>query len=440
MGDVSQGSRQKPSRAAEFSTDEKFAIALDREDRLATFRGRFHIPTRSDGRDAAYLCGNSLGLQPCAASGIVEQELDDWAHLAVDAHFEGATPWYTYQEVFREPTARLVGAEPEEVVVMNALTVNLHLMLISFYRPTAGRFKILMEENAFPSDTYAVKSQIRNHGLDPDAALLIARGRPGEAILRTEDVEELIEQEGDRIALVMMGGVNYFSGQLFEMRRITECARRRGAVVGFDLAHAAGNVPLEMSDWNVDFAVWCSYKYLNAGPGAVAGCFVHRRHLGDRDLPRLAGWWGNDPQTRFRMHLEPEFVPVARADGWQLSNPPILALAPLQASLALFDEAGAPALRAKSQRLTAYLEAWIDEVDDARVRVLTPRDPDARGCQLSLQLRDGAPEMFRVLVDHGVIGDYREPDTVRVAPVPLYNTFHDVWRFGQGLRRWSSGD
>ncbi len=312
-------------------------------------------------------------------------------------------------------------------------------MLISFYRPTARRFKILIEQNAFPSDTYAVKSQIHHHGHDPRQALLIAESRPGESTLRTEEIEKLIRREGEQIALVLLGGVNYFSGQLFDMARIAACARNQGCRVGFDLAHAAGNVPLQLHDWDVDFAVWCSYKYLNAGPGAVAGCFVHERHRDDPALPRLAGWWGNDPETRFRMHLEPEFVPVASADGWQLSNPPILAMAPLRSSLALFDEAGISALRRKSLRLTAYLEAWIDEVGDDRVRVLTPRDPRARGCQLSLQVGPGGLELFRALHGAGVIGDYREPDTIRLAPVPLYNRFHDVWRLGCALQSWSNG-
>ena len=352
---VSKELRQRLTPAREFDPDASFARALDREDPLADFRGRFRVPETSDGNPVTYLCGNSLGLQPIAAEEAIRRELEDWARLAVEAHFEGRIPWYSYHTVFREPTARLVGARPEEVVTMNGLTVNLHLMLVSFFRPDAGRYKILMEENAFPSDTYAVKSHLLHHGLDPDDALLVASARRGEATLRTEDVEALIESEGESIALVLLGGVNYYSGQLFDLPRIASCARRQGCRVGYDLAHVVGNVPLSLHDWDVDFAVWCSYKYLNGGPGTVAGCFVHERHLGDASIPRLAGWWGNDPQKRFRMHLEPDFVPVQSADGWQLSNPPILALAPLRASLEIFDQAGIQALRQKSLGLTGYL-------------------------------------------------------------------------------------
>lgn len=431
--------RQPSPAAREFDPDASFARALDRDDPLADFRGRFRIPERSDGSAVTYLCGNSLGLQPTSAGAAIRQELDDWARLAVDAHFEGRTPWYSYHTVFREPTARLVGARSEEVVTMNGLTVNLHLMLVSFFRPDAQRYKVLMEENAFPSDTYAVKSHLERHGLDPDDALLVARARHGESTLRTEDIEELIESEGERIALVLLGGVNYYSGQLFDLRRIAACARRAGCTVGYDLAHAVGNVPLSLHDWDVDFAVWCSYKYLNGGPGTVAGCFVHQRHLDDPSIPRLAGWWGNDPKKRFRMHLEPEFVPAHGADGWQLSNPPILALAPLRAALELFDQAGLQALRQKSLGLTGYLESWVDAVGDGRVRIITPRAPGARGCQISLQVSEGSRELFDALQGQGIVGDYREPDAIRVAPAPLYNSFHDVWRFGVALQRWSAG-
>jgi kynureninase len=436
---VSQDPRQCSPSAREFDPDASFARSLDREDPLADFRGRFRIPEKPHGGPVTYLCGNSLGLQPIAAEDAIRAELEDWARLAVDAHFEGRTPWFSYHTVFREPTARLVGARPDEVVTMNGLTVNLHLMLVSFFTPDATRFKVLMEENAFPSDTYAVKSHLLRHGLDPDDALLLARSRPGETTVRTEDIEALIEEEGERIALVILGGVNYYSGQLFDLSRIASCARRQGCRVGYDLAHVVGNVPLALHDWNVDFAVWCSYKYLNGGPGTVAGCFVHERHLEDTSIPRLAGWWGNDPQKRFRMHLEPDFVPVSSADGWQLSNPPILALAPLRASFEIFDQAGMQALRQKSLGLTGYLESWIDAVADERVRILTPRDPGSRGCQISLEFREGSRDLFALLQAQGIVGDYREPDAIRVAPVPLYNTFYDVWRFGDALRRWSAG-
>jgi kynureninase len=358
----------------------------------------------------------------------------------VDAHFEARSPWYSYHERFRDSGARLVGARPGEVVMMNGLTVNLHLMFVSFYRPTAERHAVLMEDCAFPSDTYAVKSQIRFHGYDPEEALIVARPRPGESTLRTEDLEELLDRRGSEIALVFLGAVNYFTGQWFDLPGVTTAARRHGCMVGLDLAHAAGNVPLALHDWQVDFAVWCSYKYLNSGPGAVAGCFVHERHGESADLPRFAGWWGNDPSTRFRMHLQPEFEPFAGAEGWQLSNPPILAMAPLEASLDLFDEAGMERLRAKSVRLTGYLQSWVDHVGNERLSQPTPRDPAARGCQISLRAVERPRALFESLRSAGVVGDFRQPDVVRVAPVPLYNSFHDVWRFGQALSRWAAGD
>ena len=421
-----------PSTA--YDPGESFARRLDEQDALAPYRDRFRIPAGPDGRDAVYLCGNSLGLQPKDVGARIEQELRDWARLAVDAHFKGATPWYSYHEVFREPGARLVGARPGEVVMMNGLTTNLHLMMVTFYRPTETRHKILIENAAFPSDNYAVRSQLRLHGYDPGVALLVARPRAGEQRIRTGDVEALLEERGDEIALVMLGGVNYYTGQLYDMARIAAAARRKGCRVGYDLAHAAGNVPLMLHEWDVDFAVWCSYKYLNAGPGAVAGCFVHERHGKDPGLPRFAGWWGNDPKTRFRMHLEEEFVPREGADGWQLSNPPILAMAPLRASLEIFDECGMERLRAKSIRLTGYLAYLIDRLPGGRIEIVTPREPAERGCQLSLRVLGGrARELFRALEAQGIVCDTREPDVLRVAPVPLYNTFHDVWTFARSL-------
>jgi kynureninase len=422
-----------------YRPDEAFARGLDSQDELAKFRRRFHIPRRQDGSETIYLCGNSLGLQPTGVDAAIREELEDWARLAVDAHFEGRRPWYAYHEIFRDSNARLIGARPRETVMMNGLTVNLHLMLVSFYHPTRERFKVLMEDCAFPSDTYAVRSQIRYHGHDPDEGLIVARPRDGEHTLRTGDIEALLDERGSEVALVLLGGVNYYTGQLFDMARIAALARRQGCVMGYDLAHAVGNVPLDVHDWDVDFAVWCTYKYLNGGPGAVAGCFVHERHGASEDLPRLAGWWGNDPSRRFRMHLEPEFRPFGGADGWQLSNPPILAMAPLRASLEIFDEAGMERLRDKSLGLTGYLRYLIDRVDDARVDVLTPRDERERGCQLSLHVRERGKELFRALQDDGIVGDYRKPDVVRVAPVPLYNTYHEVWRFSETLQRWSRG-
>src|SRR5881392_3848481 len=372
-----------------FSTDEDFALQLDAEDPLRHFREKFHLPLGKDGKPVIYFAGNSLGLMPKSARQIVEEELDNWATLGVDAHHATGTPWYSYHEALREPTARLVGAQPNEVICMNSLTVNLHLMMATFYRPTKSRFKILMEEPAFPSDTYAIKSQIVHRGLDPKDALILVRPRKGAFTVRTEEIVDLIERHSDQLAVVMIGAVNFFTGQLFDIEKITTAAQKHGIVVGFDLAHAIGNVPLALHDWDVDFAVWCSYKYLNAGPGAVAGAFVRERHASNTDLPRLAGWFGNDPNTRFRMHLEPEFIPVPSADGWQVSNPPILAMAPLRASLAIFEEAGGmERLRQKSIKLTNYLQFLLESGPDRRLKkkytVITPRDESERGCQVSI--------------------------------------------------------
>jgi kynureninase len=419
-----------------FSTDEQFAMQLDSEDPLRHFRQKFHLPLGKDGKPFIYFAGNSLGLMPKSARGIVEEELDNWAKLGVDAHHATGTPWYTYHEALREPTARLVGAKPLEVICMNSLTVNLHLMMATFYRPNKSRFKILMEEPAFPSDTYAIKTQIAHHGLDPSDTLILARPRKGEFTIRTEDIVDLIKKHTDQLAVVMLAGVNFFTGQLFDIERITAAAEARGIVVGFDLAHAVGNAPLTLHDWNVDFAVWCSYKYLNAGPGAVAGVFVHERHATNTKLPRLAGWFGNDPNTRFRLHLEPEFIPVASADGWQISNPSIFSMAPLRASLATFDDAGGmEALSAKSIRLTGYLQFLLTEIGSKKFTVITPREPDARGCQLSILAHEHPKELLKELETANVKCDFREPNVIRVAPTPLYNTFHEVWRFARILAR-----
>jgi kynureninase len=417
-----------------FSAGEQFALQLDSEDSLRQFREKFYLPLGKDDKPLIYFAGNSLGLMPKTARAIVEEELDNWAKLGVDAHHAPDTPWYTYHEALREPTARLVGAKPLEVICMNSLTVNLHLIMVTFYRPTKSRFKILMEEPAFPSDTYAIKTQIAHHGLDPNDALILARPRKGQFTITTEDILDLIKKYADQLAVVMFAGVNFFTGQLFDIERITAAAQKRGIVVGFDLAHAIGNVPLSLHDWNVDFAVWCSYKYLNAGPGAVAGAFVHERHATNTKLPRLAGWFGNDPNTRFRLHLEPEFIPVASADGWQISNPPIFAMAPLRASLAIFDDAGGmESLRAKSIRLTSYLEFLLTEIGSKKITVITPCDPNARGCQLSIVAHEHPKELHNELMAADVKCDFREPNVIRVAPTPLYNTFHEVWRFAEIL-------
>ena len=418
----------------QFSADENFANQLDAEDPLRSFRDKFHLPLGKDGKPLIYFAGNSLGLMPKSARQVVDQELDDWAKLGVDAHLEAKTPWYSYQETLREPTARLIGAKPVEVICMNSLTVNLHLMMATFYRPTKSRFKILMEDPAFPSDTYAIKTQIVHHGLDPKDALILASPRKGEFTVRTDDIVDLIKQNADQLAVVLIAGVNFFTGQLFDIPTITKAAQKHGITVGVDLAHAIGNVPLSLHHWNIDFAVWCSYKYLNAGPGAVAGAYVHERHATNTKLPRLAGWFGNDPNTRFRLHLEPEFIPVPSADSWQISNPPIFSMAPLRASLSIFDEAGGiEALRAKSIKLTGYLEFLLNEIGSKKFTVITPRDANARGCQLSILAREHPKELFQELQTAGVKCDFREPNVIRVAPTPLYNTFHEVWRFAKIL-------
>lgn len=427
-----------PPDAATPNTDPttlEHARTLDAGDPLSRLRDEFLVPRRRDGSPVIYLCGNSLGLQPRAVRQIVNEELDDWATLAVDGHFHARRPWYPYHEQFRESGARLVGARPGEVVYMNGLTVNLHLAMATFYRPTRERHAILMENCAFPSDTYAARTQIAFHGYDPDEALRVVPAREGEHALRMEDVENVLARDGSRIALVLFSGVNYFTGQVFDMGRIAAAARRHGCRVGLDLAHAAGNVELRLHDWDVDFAVWCSYKYLNSGPGAVAGCFIHERHGRDAVLPRLGGWWGNDPATRFRMHLEREFVPVASAESWQLSNPPILAMAPLKASLEIFDRVGMPALRARSLRLTGFLLSCLDRIPNRRYSVITPRRPEERGCQLSIVVHERPRELLARLHAEGVVCDFREPNVIRVAPAPLYNTFEEVWRFADILAR-----
>jgi kynureninase len=431
------GTTERPGGLTGFRPDARLARRLDDEDPLASFRSRFHRPRQPDGRPTVYFAGNSLGLQPEGALEAVQNEMQLWREHAVGGHFQGDAPWFSYHELLREPFARLVGARSDEVVAMNSLTVNLHLMMVSFYRPTERRYKILMEDTAFPSDTYAVRTQLRHHGHDPDDALIVVRSSRGGPTIPTDEMEGVIEACGDEVALVLLGGVNYYTGQLFDMKRIAACARRKGCLVGLDLAHAAGNVPLQLHDWKVDFAVWCTYKYLNAGPGAVAGCFVHERHARRSEVPRFGGWWGNDPVHRFRMHLEPEFRAQPSADGWQLSNPPILALAPLRVSLRLFDDAGLPALRAKSKKLTAYMQSWVDHAADGRIETLTPRPADERGCQLSLRALGRPRELFVALREAGIVGDFREPDVVRVAAVPLYNSFHDVWSFGRALEAWA---
>jgi len=409
---------------------------LDATDPAPARRPDFLVPPAPGGRfpEAAYLAGNSLGLQPRAVRTILDEELRAWAELGVEGHVEGARPWKPYHALLRAPLARLVGAHPEETVAMNSLTVNLHLLMVSFYRPTRARHAIVIEDSTFPSDSYAVRSQAALHGYDPDDAVIRLRPRPGEDTLRTADVLAFLDARGDRVALLLLGGVNYLTGELLDIPTITAAGRRAGAVVGWDLAHAVGNVPLSLSQWGVDWAAWCHYKYVNSGPGAVAGAFVHRRHLADRALPKLQGWWSSNEATRFAMG--PVVDPVDTADAWQLSNPPILAMAPVLASLRIFDEVGMVALRERSVRLTGYLEALLDGMAaDRPLRVLTPRDPARRGAQLSVRIGRGSAHATcdRLRREHGVIADAREPDVVRLAPAPLYCTHHDAWRAAKAL-------
>ena len=406
---------------------------MDADDPLASFRDRFLLPKSASGEECIYLCGHSLGLQPKKARDYIEQELQDWAEFGVEGHFHARNPWMPYHRLLTEQTAALVGAQPQEVVVMNSLTVNLHLMMVSFYRPTRQRHKIVVERGAFPSDQYAVKSQIKVHGYDPSSALIELTPRPGEFCVRDEDAEELIEREGDAIALILLGGVNYATGQAFDMQGITASGHARGCVVGFDLAHAAGNLPLRLHEWGPDFAAWCSYKYLNGGPGCVGGCFVHERHARAWELPRYEGWWGHEEKIRFEMG--PEFQPMAGAEGWQLSNPPILALAPLRASMEIFHEAGMERLRAKSVALTGYLEFLLEGIASSKFSIITPRESERRAAQISIRIPDKRKAFCEELAGAGVIADWREPDILRVAPVPLYNSYQDVYEF---VRRFSA--
>ena len=415
----------------DFSAEASFAEGLDASDPLAAFRAEFELPRDASGRAVTYLVGNSLGPMPRATRKMLAAELDAWGAMASEARFRGAWPWYRHHEWFREPLGRLVGAKPIEVVAMNGLSVNLHLMLASFWRPEGRRIRILMEAGAFPSDTHAIESHVRVRGMDPAKVIVKVKPRDGQACFDTEDFTEAIEREGESLALVIVGGVNYLTGQVLDMKAITEAAHGAGAFCGFDLAHAVGNVPLSLHDWKCDFACWCSYKYLNAGPGSVAGCFVHERHATDLQRPRLAGWWGNDPQERLRM-LD-AFVPVTGADGWQLTNPPILSAAPLRASLELFERATLPALRRKSLALSVFTEFMLRHIAPHACTVITPAATHERGCQVSIRIPGDARGTAKALHDRGFWCDFREPDVVRASPAPLFNTFREVHAFAHAL-------
>lgn len=414
-----------------YRADRDFAKEMDGKDPLAQYRSQFHIPKTKGGQDCVYFCGNSLGLQPVSVETALKQELEDWRTLGVEGHLHAKNAWVSYHELLTKQSAGIVGAKASEVVAMNSLTVNLHLMMVSFYRPTKARYKILIEGSAFPSDRYAVASQIRFHGFDPDDALIEWRPRAGERTLRMEDFEDIVEREGTSIALILIGGVNYYTGQLFDMQAITKKGHEKGCTVGFDLAHAAGNVPLQLHDWDVDFACWCSYKYLNSGPGSVAGCFVHERHATE-DLPRFCGWWGHDKESRFKMG--PRFQAIAGAEGWQLSNPPILSLAAVKASLDIFAAVGMEKLRAKSMSLTGYFEFLLDSLSSDKFFIMTPKGAAQRGCQLSIVVRKDGKKAFEKLTAAGIICDWREPDCIRVAPTPLYNNHEDVYKFIEVFR------
>jgi len=414
-----------------FENSLSFAKSLDANDRLASFRDRFYFP-QHNGKDMLYFTGNSLGLQPKSVRESINQELEDWATYGVEGHFLAKHPWFSYHEMFAEGAAQVVGGLPSEVVIMNQLTVNLHLLLISFYRPSGKRIKILFETKPFPSDHYAFESQARLHGLDPKDVLVEMQPREGEITLRTEDIVAKINELGDELAVVCFGAVNYFTGQFFDIVSITNAGHAVGANVGFDLAHAAGNVPLHLHDQNVDFACWCSYKYLNSGPGGVSGAFVHEKHHANKELIRLAGWWGHNKSTRFEM--EPGFDPIESAEAWQMSNAPVLSMAAHKAALDIFVEAGMSAMREKSLLLTGYLEFIVDQVRNTtgvQLQILTPANPNERGCQLSIVVPGAKKQLVKDLAERGIVVDWREPNVIRMAPVPLYNSFEDIFTFGE---------
>lgn len=414
-----------------FTTDPGFAIRADEQDALAAFKSQFHFPQKN-GRDVIYFCGNSLGLQPRNVEAAIQTELDTWKEIAIGGYFGGKNPWLYYQDYMRASLCKLVGCSENEVTVMNSLTVNLHLLMLGFYRPSKDRYRIMMEAGAFPSDQYAVETLARHFNLNPDEVIVEIAPRDGEKTLRTEDIVSAISREGHQLALVLFSGMNYYTGQLFDMKTITAAAHQVGALAGFDLAHVTGNVPVHLHDWDVDFAAWCSYKYLNAGPGAAGGVFVHERFAGNADTPRLGGWWGNDERTRFKM--EKGFIPKTNASGWNISTAQVFNMVNLKASLELFDQAGMERLRAKSVALTSYLEYLLHQLPNLAFEIITPEDPEQRGAQLSLYFKEKGKEIHDRMIDSGIIIDYREPGVIRVAPAPMYCGFRDVYRFYEILR------
>ncbi|WP_296377980.1 kynureninase [Winogradskyella sp.] len=417
---------------SQYKLGRDFANHLDQNDQLSKFRNQFHIPKDENGKELIYMTGNSLGLQPKITKSYIDQELEDWANLGVEGHTEGKNPWLHYHEFLTETMANIVGAKPLEVVVMNSLTANLHLMMVSFYKPTKERYKILIEADAFPSDKYAVESQLRHHGFDDKEGLILWKSRDNEELANYQDLEAILQEQGDEIALIMIGGVNYYTGQFFDLKRITDLGHSHGCTVGFDCAHGAGNVQLNLHNSGADFAVWCTYKYLNSGPGSLSGAFVHERHANRKDLNRFTGWWSHNKETRFRMR--DEFDQLPGAEGWQLSNPPILSMAAIRASLDVFKEAGFDKLCLKSKSLTGYFEFLINALKNSDIKIITPSNPEERGCQLSIQVKNADKSLHKKLTDTGIITDWREPDVIRCAPVPLYNSFTDIYEFVERLK------
>lgn len=410
----------------------EYAKELDQKDSIALYRDQFHIPKDHNGNDWIYMCGNSLGLQPKTTKKYIQQELEDWANYGVEGHFEAKNPWMPYHEFLTDTMAKVVGAKPIEVVIMNTLTTNLHLLMVSFYQPNKTKYKIVIESDAFPSDRYAVESQLRFHGFDPKEGLIEWKPRSGEELLRLEDLETILDQQDDEIALLLIGGVNYYTGQYLDLKKIADLGHAKNCMVGIDLAHGVGNIQPELHDSGIDFAAWCTYKYLNSGPGSLGGLFVHEKHAYNKDLKRFAGWWSHNKNTRFNMRQEFDVMPGA--EGYQLSNPPILSMAAIKASLDIFNEVGMDALRKKSKALTAYFEFLINEIDTDRIRIITPTNPEERGCQLSIQVKNADKSLHQQLTDHHVITDWREPDVIRCAPTPLYNSFEDVYRMTEILK------
>lgn len=415
-----------------YTADKNFAQQADAKDSLASFQNEFYKPFTNSGEPYLYFCGNSLGLQPKQTSDYIKQELEDWANLGVEGHFHAQNPWKPYHESLAAPMAKIVGAKASEVVIMNSLTVNLHLMMVSFYRPTPSRYKIVVESDAFPSDRYAVSSQVQMHGYRPEEAIIWWKPREGEELCQMEDLEQIMKVHGDSVALLMIGNTNYYTGQLYPIERITKLGHRYGAKVGFDLAHGAGNIYPDLHHAGPDFAVWCTYKYLNSGPGSLGGCFVHERHANNPELIRMSGWWGHDKATRFNMRHD--FSPIPGAEGWQLSNPAILSMVAVKSSLDVFERADFKRIREKSVHITSYLEYLLKEMNSKSLRIITPENPEERGTQLSIQIKDADNQMAKILLDNGIIADWREPDVIRLAPVPLYNSYTEVFELVEKLK------